>query len=63
MADTVVVDSINSWFYVSGDPTFSNEYFNADNFVDRSEQWTPATNLTLTRINIYRSALQKNHER
>lgn len=63
LADTVIVESINSWFYVSGDPTYSNEYLNADKFVDRSEQWTAATNTTLVRINIYRSALQKSHER
>lgn len=59
----VSVDSINSWFYVAGEPSFSNEFFTSDKFVDRSRQWTDETNQTLVNIDVYRSALQKNHER
>ena len=59
LLDDVVVDSINSWFYVEGEPTFHNEYYNSASFVDRSEQWPPGNNKTLLRINVYSSGLEK----
>lgn len=37
MVDTVEVNSINSWFYVAGDPTYSSKFYTATKFIDRSE--------------------------
>lgn len=63
LLDKVNVDSINSWFNVDGDPTYSDQYYNIGSIVDRREQWMEETSHILTRTNFYLNSLQKKHSR
>ena len=63
LLDLVKVSSINSRFYVTGDPTFSLEFYNSNHFKERSEQWTPETASILIRYNFYTSNIQRQYLR